>query len=65
MSELQGTLKEQEIALRSSATLYIGNLSYYTREEQVSSFGVFLVVKFESELSNYLILFLEKTCLLS
>ncbi|PAV88982.1 hypothetical protein WR25_14941 [Diploscapter pachys] len=31
----KGTLKEQEIALRSSATLYIGNLSYYTREEQV------------------------------
>ncbi|CAI4233073.1 unnamed protein product [Auanema sp. JU1783] len=31
----QGTLRDQEYALRNSTTLYVGNLSYYTREEQV------------------------------
>lgn len=32
---LQGTRNEQERLLRVSATLYIGNLSFYTTEEQI------------------------------
>lgn len=32
---MQGSLTEQERALLQSTTLYIGNLSYYTTEEQV------------------------------
>ncbi|KAK6058517.1 hypothetical protein COOONC_03914 [Cooperia oncophora] len=31
----QGTLKEQTLALRTSTTLYIGNLSFYTSEDQL------------------------------
>ena len=31
----QGTRNEQEKLLKQSATLYIGNLSYYTTEEQL------------------------------
>ena len=31
----QGTRNEQEKLLRQSATLYIGNMSYYTTEEQL------------------------------
>uniref|UniRef100_A0A7I5EBF0 Nuclear cap-binding protein subunit 2 n=1 Tax=Haemonchus contortus TaxID=6289 RepID=A0A7I5EBF0_HAECO len=31
----QGTLKEQDLALRTSTTLYIGNLSFYTSEDQL------------------------------
>ncbi|CAD6196000.1 unnamed protein product [Caenorhabditis auriculariae] len=31
----QGSMRDQEVALRTSTTLYIGNLSYYTKEDQV------------------------------
>lgn len=31
----QGSRSEQEKLLRASATLYIGNLSFYTTEEQI------------------------------
>uniref|UniRef100_A0A0K0D4Q4 Nuclear cap-binding protein subunit 2 n=1 Tax=Angiostrongylus cantonensis TaxID=6313 RepID=A0A0K0D4Q4_ANGCA len=31
----QGTLKEQDLALRTSTTLYVGNLSFYTSEDQL------------------------------
>ncbi|ETN80623.1 hypothetical protein NECAME_02371 [Necator americanus] len=31
----QGSLKEQDLALRTSTTLYIGNLSFYTSEDQL------------------------------
>ncbi|CAJ0586307.1 unnamed protein product, partial [Mesorhabditis spiculigera] len=31
----QGTLRKQEEQLKRSTTLYVGNLSYYTREEQI------------------------------
>lgn len=34
----KGTLQEQEERLLRSSTLYIGNLSYYTTEEQVNYF---------------------------
>ncbi|PIO54149.1 hypothetical protein TELCIR_24494, partial [Teladorsagia circumcincta] len=30
----QGTLKEQDLALRTSTTVYVGNLSFYTSEDQ-------------------------------
>ncbi|GMT04045.1 hypothetical protein PENTCL1PPCAC_26219, partial [Pristionchus entomophagus] len=30
-----GSLRDQEMQLKHSTTLYVGNLSYYTREEQV------------------------------
>ncbi|KAK6013426.1 hypothetical protein OSTOST_21259, partial [Ostertagia ostertagi] len=31
----QGTLKEQDLALRTSTTVYVGNLSFYTSEDQL------------------------------
>ncbi|CAJ0962086.1 unnamed protein product, partial [Mesorhabditis belari] len=31
----QGSLKQQEQLLKNSTTLYVGNLSYFTREEQI------------------------------
>ncbi|UMM10698.1 hypothetical protein L5515_000351 [Caenorhabditis briggsae] len=31
----QGSVRDQELALRTSCTLYVGNLSYYTKEDQV------------------------------
>lgn len=34
-SALQGNRQEQERLLRQSNTLYVGNLSFYTTEEQV------------------------------
>ena len=33
---LQGTKKEQDRLLHSTSTLYIGNLSFYTTEEQIT-----------------------------
>ncbi len=32
---MQGSLTEQEKKLQDSATLYVGNLSFYTTEEQI------------------------------
>lgn len=32
---LQGSRNEQEKLLKTSSTLYIGNLSFYTTEEQI------------------------------
>ena len=32
---LQGSLTDQERKLTDSATLYVGNLSFYTTEEQI------------------------------
>lgn len=35
MKYLQGSRAEQERLLRHSTTLYVGNLSFYTTEEQI------------------------------
>jgi hypothetical protein len=47
----KGTRTEQEKLLEKSATLYVGNMSFYTTEEQVNKiFKVFLNCKNESYL---------------